>query len=52
MSLVVVYFAHRVLTPEQTLDSIRSYFEAEPSYVADPHTAVGLAAARRIALQK
>ncbi|THG95105.1 hypothetical protein EW026_g6486 [Hermanssonia centrifuga] len=36
---------------QKTLDSIRSYFEAEPSYVADPHTAVGLAAARRIALQ-
>ncbi|THG93604.1 hypothetical protein EW026_g7675 [Hermanssonia centrifuga] len=36
---------------EYLMSSIRSYFEAEPSYVADPHTAVGLAAARRIALQ-
>ncbi|GJE93407.1 threonine synthase [Phanerochaete sordida] len=42
------FVAERV-TDEQTLETIRSYFESEPSYVADPHTAVGLAAARMIA---
>jgi threonine synthase len=34
---------------EQILETIRSFFEAENSYIADPHTAVGLAAARIIA---
>lgn len=36
----------------QTLETIRYYFESEPSYVADPHTAVGLSAARTISSQK
>lgn len=44
------FVAERV-TDEQTLQTIRDYFEAEPSYVADPHTAVGLAAARAISSQ-
>ena len=35
----------------QTLETIRSYFETY-AYVADPHTAVGLAAARLIAPSK
>jgi threonine synthase len=35
----------------QTLETIRFYFESKPSYVADPHTAVGLSAARLIADQ-
>ncbi|KAG2007292.1 threonine synthase [Coprinopsis cinerea AmutBmut pab1-1] len=34
---------------EETLSTIKLYFEGQPSYVADPHTAVGLAAARRLA---
>jgi len=39
-------FTAERISDEQTLDTIRFYFEAQPSYVADPHTAVGLAAAR------
>lgn len=42
------FMAERI-SDEQTLETIRFYFEARPSYVADPHTAVGLAAARLIA---
>ncbi|KAL4251004.1 threonine synthase family protein [Abortiporus biennis] len=38
------FVAERV-SDSQTLDTIRSYFNAEPSYIADPHTAVGLTAA-------
>lgn len=34
------------------MTTIKHYFETEPSYVADPHTAVGLAAARRLAAAK
>ncbi|CAA7269929.1 unnamed protein product [Cyclocybe aegerita] len=43
------FVAERV-SDELTLETIKSYFEGEPSYVADPHTAVGLAAARITAL--
>ncbi|KAJ6610499.1 threonine synthase [Mycena sp. CBHHK59/15] len=39
----------RVEIPVATLQTIRSHFEVTPSYVVDPHTAVGLAAARIIA---
>ncbi|KAJ3532615.1 hypothetical protein NM688_g7395 [Phlebia brevispora] len=42
-------FVAERISDEQTLDTIRAYFKAEPSYVADPHTAVGLAAARIVA---
>jgi threonine synthase len=37
---------------EQTLKTIRSFFEAETPYIADPHTAVGLAAAIAISRTK
>lgn len=33
----------------QTLATIRRYYELEPSYIPDPHTAVGLTAAQIIA---
>ncbi|KAI0089429.1 tryptophan synthase beta subunit-like PLP-dependent enzyme [Irpex rosettiformis] len=36
---------------EQTLETIRSYFLGDPSYVVDPHTAVGLHAAEVVAGQ-
>ncbi|KAJ3509829.1 hypothetical protein NLJ89_g5010 [Agrocybe chaxingu] len=42
------FIAERV-SDELTLETIKSYYEGDPSYVADPHTAVGLAAARIIA---
>ncbi|TFK29566.1 tryptophan synthase beta subunit-like PLP-dependent enzyme [Coprinopsis marcescibilis] len=42
------FLAERVHDPE-TLATIKSHFEAATSYVADPHTAVGLAAAKRLA---
>ncbi|KAJ7291127.1 tryptophan synthase beta subunit-like PLP-dependent enzyme [Mycena rebaudengoi] len=42
------FLAERI-SDEQTLHTIRSHFEGDPSYVADPHTAVGLAAAQTIA---
>ncbi len=35
----------------KTLQTIKSYFE-EKRYIVDPHTAVGLGAARIIAAQK
>ncbi len=35
----------------QTLETIKYYFESE-HYIADPHTAVGLCAARTVASQK
>jgi len=35
----------------KTLETIKTYFD-EFNYVADPHSAVGLAAARIIAAQK
>ncbi|KAF5392667.1 hypothetical protein D9757_000932 [Collybiopsis confluens] len=42
------FCAERV-SDEQTLETIRSHFLATPSYIVDPHTAVGLNAAARIA---
>nr|GAT45959.1 tryptophan synthase beta subunit-like PLP-dependent enzyme [Mycena chlorophos] len=42
------FFAERI-SDEETLATIRSHFEATPSYIADPHTSVGLAAAAKIA---
>ena len=36
----------------QTLETIKYYFESDAHYIADPHTAVGLCAARRVAAQK
>jgi len=42
------FMAERI-SDEQTLQTIRFYFEAQPSYIADPHTAVGLSAARLLA---
>lgn len=36
----------------QTLETIQSHFAGQPSYVVDPHTAVGLAAAHIIGSQK
>lgn len=42
------FTAERV-SDDQTLTTIRKFYEAEPSYVADPHTAVGLTAAQTIA---
>ncbi|KAF5365269.1 hypothetical protein D9758_005378 [Tetrapyrgos nigripes] len=38
------FCAERV-SDEETLDTIRSHYEGSPSYVVDPHTAVGLHAA-------
>ncbi|CAL1709902.1 unnamed protein product [Somion occarium] len=43
------FLAERV-SDEETLETIRYYFKSEPSYVADPHTAVGLSAAQRLAV--
>jgi len=41
----VDFLAERI--PDRlTLETIQSYFSGQPSYIADPHTAVGLAAAR------
>jgi threonine synthase len=36
----------------QTLETIREHFGAQPSYIADPHTAVGLAAGKIVASTK
>ncbi|EGO01289.1 hypothetical protein SERLA73DRAFT_167399 [Serpula lacrymans var. lacrymans S7.3] len=44
------FFAERV-SDDQILETIRAHFTSEPSYVADPHTAVGLYAAGVIAPQ-
>ncbi|KAI0372517.1 tryptophan synthase beta subunit-like PLP-dependent enzyme [Pilatotrama ljubarskyi] len=44
------FFAERV-SDEQTLETIRYYFESDAHYIADPHTAVGLCAARTVASQ-
>ncbi|RPD60685.1 tryptophan synthase beta subunit-like PLP-dependent enzyme [Lentinus tigrinus ALCF2SS1-6] len=44
------FFAERV-SDAQTLETIKYYFESEPHYIADPHTAVGLCAARMVASQ-
>ncbi|KAF9653682.1 tryptophan synthase beta subunit-like PLP-dependent enzyme [Thelephora ganbajun] len=42
------FTAERV-SDDQTLATIRRFYESEPSYIADPHTAVGLTAAQIIA---
>ncbi|KAH9854581.1 tryptophan synthase beta subunit-like PLP-dependent enzyme [Lenzites betulinus] len=42
------FFAERV-SDSQTLETIKYYFQSEAHYVADPHTAVGLCAARTVA---
>ncbi|KAJ7701751.1 tryptophan synthase beta subunit-like PLP-dependent enzyme [Mycena rosella] len=42
------FLAERI-SDEQTLEIIQSHFEASPSYVVDPHTAVGLAAGQIVA---
>ncbi|KAF8655725.1 hypothetical protein AX16_002962 [Volvariella volvacea WC 439] len=42
------FLAERI-SDEQTLETIREHFLSSPSYIADPHTAVGLAAAKIIA---
>ncbi|KAI0767436.1 tryptophan synthase beta subunit-like PLP-dependent enzyme [Fomes fomentarius] len=44
------FFAERV-SDEQTLETIKYYFESDIHYIADPHTAVGLRAARNVAPQ-
>ncbi|RXW16914.1 hypothetical protein EST38_g8940 [Candolleomyces aberdarensis] len=41
------FIAARV-SDEETLATIKAFFDGQPSYVADPHTAVGLATARRL----
>ncbi|KAJ3565196.1 hypothetical protein NP233_g7791 [Leucocoprinus birnbaumii] len=38
-------FVAERISDEETLETIRKHFGTQPSYVADPHTAVGLAAA-------
>ncbi|KAJ7094000.1 tryptophan synthase beta subunit-like PLP-dependent enzyme [Mycena belliarum] len=42
-------FLAKRISDEQTLQTILSHFEANPSYIADPHTAVGLAAGQMVA---
>ncbi|KAF8208308.1 threonine synthase [Mycena galopus ATCC 62051] len=42
------FLAERI-SDQQTLATIQSHFEGNPSYVVDPHTAVGLAAGQIIA---
>ncbi|KAI0634273.1 tryptophan synthase beta subunit-like PLP-dependent enzyme [Trametes polyzona] len=44
------FFAERV-SDEQTLETIKHYFESESHYITDPHTAVGLCAALTVAPQ-
>ncbi|KAF9485728.1 tryptophan synthase beta subunit-like PLP-dependent enzyme [Pholiota conissans] len=44
----VDFLAERI-SDELTLETIKSYFEQPTPYISDPHTAVGLAAARIIA---
>ncbi|KAF8153208.1 tryptophan synthase beta subunit-like PLP-dependent enzyme [Crassisporium funariophilum] len=44
-------FVAERISDQLTLETIKSYFQDKNSYVADPHTAVGLAAARIIAPQ-
>ncbi|KAJ2914957.1 hypothetical protein MD484_g5442, partial [Candolleomyces efflorescens] len=41
------FIAERV-SDEETLETIKASFNGQPSYVADPHTAVGLAVAHRL----
>ncbi|KAI0772866.1 tryptophan synthase beta subunit-like PLP-dependent enzyme [Trametes elegans] len=42
------FFAERV-SDEQTLETIKYYFDSDAHYIADPHTAVGLRAALTVA---
>ncbi|KAI0725993.1 tryptophan synthase beta subunit-like PLP-dependent enzyme [Fomitopsis betulina] len=42
-------FAAERISDEQTLETIQSHYSASPSYIADPHTAVGLCAAGLVA---
>ncbi|TDL19461.1 tryptophan synthase beta subunit-like PLP-dependent enzyme [Rickenella mellea] len=42
-------FVAEKITDDQTVDTIRSFYAGSPSYIADPHTAVGLAASKIIA---
>ncbi|TFK53086.1 tryptophan synthase beta subunit-like PLP-dependent enzyme [Heliocybe sulcata] len=42
------FLAERI-SDVQTLDTIRDHYNGSPSYIADPHTAVGLCAARIVA---
>ncbi|KAG6819335.1 hypothetical protein H0H93_012811 [Arthromyces matolae] len=44
-------FSAERISDEETLNTIQSTFNSPAAYVADPHTAVGLAAARIIAKQ-
>ncbi|KAF8892971.1 tryptophan synthase beta subunit-like PLP-dependent enzyme [Infundibulicybe gibba] len=44
------FVAERV-SDDETLQTIQTYFSGSTRYIADPHTAVGLTAADRIALQ-
>jgi len=41
-------FVAERISDQKSLDTIKLYFEDKNSYVSDPHTAVGLAAARII----
>ncbi|KAJ7135437.1 tryptophan synthase beta subunit-like PLP-dependent enzyme [Mycena crocata] len=45
-------FLAEKISDEQTLQTIQSHFEGKPSYVVDPHTAVGLTAGDIIASQQ
>ncbi|KAI0074606.1 tryptophan synthase beta subunit-like PLP-dependent enzyme [Panus rudis PR-1116 ss-1] len=42
-------FLAEKVTDDETLETIREYYNNQPSYIADPHTAVGLNAAKRVA---
>ncbi|KAJ7031639.1 tryptophan synthase beta subunit-like PLP-dependent enzyme, partial [Mycena alexandri] len=42
-------FVAERISDEQTLQTIQAHFEGNPSYIVDPHTAVGLAAGKIIA---
>ncbi|XP_006455293.1 hypothetical protein AGABI2DRAFT_226720 [Agaricus bisporus var. bisporus H97] len=42
-------FVAEKISDELTLETIRTHFHGQPHYIADPHTAVGLAAAKTIA---
>ncbi|KAF9491530.1 tryptophan synthase beta subunit-like PLP-dependent enzyme [Pleurotus eryngii] len=42
-------FVAEKVTDDLTLKTIKSYFEGTPSYIADPHTAIGFAAAQIVA---
>lgn len=41
-------FVAERISDEKTIETIRSFYKGSPSYIADPHTAVALAAARLI----